>query len=217
MMRLRGIHRNERNVNFCNRCDAFIQAHPGGAEVELSMVFADVKGSTDLAEKLHDDTAYTRIINERFKSPVRECIMRTYGFINDQIGDSVFAVYPPGFSGPQHAQLALNAARELLRLNTGPDAGQVLPFRVAVHFGSVRIGTTEDPTAPSVGSGSLGVLATGRRVNTLMHLSKKGGTDEALMTEAICTAAQCDIDALEHREITVEGMVDPVSVYAMAA
>ena len=51
-MRLRGKRPSNRNPRFCSACDHFIRAHPGGAEVMLSMVFADVRGSTALAEQV---------------------------------------------------------------------------------------------------------------------------------------------------------------------
>ncbi len=42
--------RSEMNPNFCNQCEVFVRKHPGGAEIELSLRFADVRGSTALAE-----------------------------------------------------------------------------------------------------------------------------------------------------------------------
>jgi adenylate cyclase len=40
-----------KNPNNCDVCETFVRTHPGGAEVEISMLFADVRGSTTLAEQ----------------------------------------------------------------------------------------------------------------------------------------------------------------------
>ncbi len=38
------------NPHYCNDCEVFAQEHLGGAEVELALLFADVRGSTGMAE-----------------------------------------------------------------------------------------------------------------------------------------------------------------------
>jgi adenylate cyclase len=37
---------SRKNPRYCNICDTFITAHPGGAEVECTLFFADVRGSS---------------------------------------------------------------------------------------------------------------------------------------------------------------------------
>jgi len=50
LMRWMGRDRSRYNPRFCEKCDRF--ENPGGAEVELTMLFADVRGSTTLAEQM---------------------------------------------------------------------------------------------------------------------------------------------------------------------
>ena len=40
------------NRRLCRACFRTIEKRPGGAEIELSLLFADVRGSTGLAERL---------------------------------------------------------------------------------------------------------------------------------------------------------------------
>ena len=40
------------NPQFCNICEEFAKKFPGGAEVEMSMLFVDVRGSTALSEQM---------------------------------------------------------------------------------------------------------------------------------------------------------------------
>src|SRR5258706_12008889 len=44
--------RSALNPRFCNMCDVAMRQFPGGAEVKMSMLFADVRGSTALSEKM---------------------------------------------------------------------------------------------------------------------------------------------------------------------
>ena len=50
LMHWMGRDQSRYNPRYCQQCDQF--DHPGGAEVELTMPFADVRGSTALAEKM---------------------------------------------------------------------------------------------------------------------------------------------------------------------
>ena len=45
-------HKRPSNINphLCTTCEDFARKYPGGVEVELSLLFADVRGSTTIAE-----------------------------------------------------------------------------------------------------------------------------------------------------------------------
>ena len=45
VFRLRGLRPSDGNPNFCNNCELFVREHPGGVEVEMAFLFADVRGS----------------------------------------------------------------------------------------------------------------------------------------------------------------------------
>src|SRR5918994_936890 len=47
-----GLGPSAMNPNFCNKCETFVRTHPGGAEIELTLLFADIRGSTKLAEQM---------------------------------------------------------------------------------------------------------------------------------------------------------------------
>jgi hypothetical protein len=57
-----GKQRSELNPGFCNLCEQASREFPGGAEVEMSMLFADVRGSTALSEKM-SATEFSQLIN----------------------------------------------------------------------------------------------------------------------------------------------------------
>jgi adenylate cyclase len=53
------------NPHLCSACDDFVRAHPGGVETRLSMLFADIRGSTALAEHMNP-TEFSKIIDRFF-------------------------------------------------------------------------------------------------------------------------------------------------------
>ncbi len=50
LMRVIGRGLSRLTLQFCRTCQDLASKHIGGAEVEVSLVFADVRGSTSLAE-----------------------------------------------------------------------------------------------------------------------------------------------------------------------
>ncbi len=52
LLRLFGRHRFSRNPRYCSGCVGHLIQHAGGAEVPVSFLFADVRGSTPLRERL---------------------------------------------------------------------------------------------------------------------------------------------------------------------
>ena len=135
-MRLMGKGRNGRNPRYCNACDKFLQAYPGGAYVELSMMFADIRGSVSRAERM-PAADVSRQLNS-FYTAVTRALIKTDGFILELRGDCVFGVYPPGFCGPEHARKAVEAAQHLLSdiPPRAPD-GSLLPIGIGIHTGTV--------------------------------------------------------------------------------
>jgi hypothetical protein len=49
-MRLIGKRPSDKNPNWCGTCFEFMEKHHGGAEIVCTLLFADVRGSTSLAE-----------------------------------------------------------------------------------------------------------------------------------------------------------------------
>src|SRR3990170_2429853 len=58
-----GYGRYPRNPQLCNSCFRQSQKHPGGAEIEITALFADIRGSTGLAETM-SPAEYSAAVNE---------------------------------------------------------------------------------------------------------------------------------------------------------
>ncbi len=206
VMRLRGKQPSNRNPRFCSACDHFIRAHPGGAEVTLSMVFTDVRGSTTLAERVSPTEMHRRM--NAFYAAITHQLVETNGFLIDVVGDEVVGVYPPGFVGERHAAMAIDAARRIVALD--PAAAGDLQFGVGVHTGLVHIGTTM-----GADEGIADVRTIGDGVNVTARLSSSAAAGEALISTASWQAAGEAPEGLEERELQLKGRAKPLRVFVL--
>ena len=144
----------------------------------------------------------------RFYAVATEVIVKTDAMIDKLVGDEVIGLYLPGFAGPEHARLAVQAARDLLRVTGhGDPGGPWLPVGVGVHTGTAFVGTV---------SGTEGTVtdftALGDNVNITARLASKAGPGEALISESAYAAAGLDLGNLERRELELKGKAEPVGV-----
>ncbi len=105
-MHLLGRDRSRYNPPFCTKCEVY--EHPGGAEVPLTMLFADVGNSTKLAEQT-SAREFSRLINP-FHKAASHVLIRTDAMVDRLVGDEAMGLYLPGFAGPQHPRKAIEAA-----------------------------------------------------------------------------------------------------------
>jgi adenylate cyclase len=199
VMRWQGRTPSNRNPRFCSRCDSFIRTYPGGAEVEMSMLFVDVRGSTTLAEKM-SPTQFSALMNS-FYGLTTSILFETDGFVIDLVGDEVVGLYPPGFSGPEHAKLAIRAAQMILHANSS------IPIGLGVHTGVAYIGTMG-----GADNSIMDVRALGDSVNTAARLCSKASPGEAFISEAACASAGINLDVLERRQLELKGKSEIVEV-----
>ena len=126
IVHLFGFGRSKRYPQLCNPCFSQMQQHRGGAEVPVTVLFADVRGSTGMAER--SSAADFSVLLARFYALVTEAVREESGIIDKFLGDGVMALFLPSFTDGQYAARGLNAARRILRdaelpigigLNTG--------------------------------------------------------------------------------------------------
>jgi adenylate cyclase len=208
-MRLRGKGPSNRNPKYCSACNKFLRTFPGGAEVELSMMFVDVRGSVPLAERMAP-AEYSRYLADFFQSAT-QALIDTDGFVMDLRGDCVVGVFPPGLCGENHASKVVEAARHLLRDITPkvPD-GSPLPIGVGATIGEVYIGTLSGAEG-----GIQDITILGDNVNVAARLSQVANPGEALISEALCKASGLPIEGLEVRQVELKGRSAKTVAYVM--
>lgn len=206
LMRMLGRAQSKYNPRFCIPCEKF--EHPGGAEVVLTMFFADVRGSTPLAEQM-GTREFSRLIN-RFYTTATHVLIQADAMVDRLMGDEAIGLFIPGFTGPEHPRRAVEAAQQLLqRTGHESDKGPWIPVGIGVHTGPAYVGVMggEDST--------LDFTALGDHVNTAARLASQAGTGEILISDATYTAAGLKMEDLEHRELELKGKSEPIGVHVL--
>lgn len=191
------------NPRFCNACENFAVKNLGGAEIELSMLFADVRGSTSLAEQM-SATEFSRLIS-RFYEVATEVMIKSDAIVDKLIGDEVTGLYAPGFAGLDHARVSIEAAKLLLTVTGHSDpGGPWVPVGAGVHTGEAFVG--------AVGSeqGLTDITALGDAPNTAARLASAAATGEIVVSDDAAQAAGLDVEGLERRSLELKGKSEPV-------
>jgi adenylate cyclase len=176
---------------------------PGGAEVDIAVLFADVRGSTALAQHL-TPSAYAALLN-RFYHAATEALIKHDAIIDKLIGDEVMALFIPGICGPDYRRKAAEAAGSLLdAVGYGGPAEPLLPIGVAAHSGLTYVG--------NVGSDVVDFTALGDTVNTAARLASAAAAGEILLGEEVYASAFDHCRNQEQRIITVRGKEAPMTV-----
>ncbi len=200
-----GKQRSDLNPRFCNLCEQASREFPGGAEVEMSMLFADIRGSTALSEKM-SPTEFSGLIN-RFYSGATSVITKEDGLVEKLAGDAVAAFWGAGFAGPDYVQRTIKVAQHLSRVM----AQQGIPVGVGVHYGIAYFG------AMGTADGLTDISAIGDEVNTAARLASKASAGEIIVSEVALQAAHMDSNELEARSLELKGISEPVLVRVMHA
>ena len=115
-----------------------------GSEREVSVVFADVRGFTTMAEQLPPADLYKVSIG--IMDQLTDCILRNGGLIVDYYGDAVCAIWNAPLDEPNHAEKACQAAvqivEELPDLNNRWQAlaGRPLDVGIGINTGRTLVG-----------------------------------------------------------------------------
>ena len=162
-----------KNPNMCTSC--YELAPLGQVEVDLSVVFVDVRGYTSLSERLDPIELVERL--NRFYKLAGQVIFDLDGTLDKMVGDEVMAFFGAPFRAQDHPQRAVRAAFDIvagmeemandsnaLRVGGGVGTGQVL-------MGNVGEGEVRDFTV------------IGDVVNTTARLQGEAGPGEVVMSE----------------------------------
>jgi adenylate cyclase len=204
-----GLRASRFSPQLCSWCESSIRKMEGGAEIELTMLFADVRGSTSLADTIGINE-FTNII-QRFYKVATDIILQDRGMVNRLMGDQVIGLFVPRFSGRNHAQAAIEAAKDLLQETGHQDRnGPWVPVGVGVHTGPAYVGT--------VGHGdSVNEIAVlGSAANLAARLSSSAGQGEVLISQAALDRADQNGEGMESRELEVKGVSESITVHVMS-
>jgi adenylate cyclase len=161
---------SRKNPNVCRRCCDSLP--PGGAEVDVAILFADIRGSTALGERVQTSD-FAELLN-RFYAAATDVLLRHDGLIDKLIGDEAMALFIPGVAGPDYRRKSVAAALELLRgVGYGSPEGPWLQVGVGLNAGVAYAG--------NVGSAVVDFTALGDPVNVAARLQSAAGPGQLVV------------------------------------
>ncbi len=180
-----------------------------GAEIPVSLLFADIRGSTAIGER--SSPTEFRAFLDRFYRLSSTAILDNDGMVDKFVGDEAIGLFFIGISGTEHTAAAIRAARALLDAVGRADASESgpIPVGAAVHTGDAFVGST------GTGGAVNDFTALGDVVNTTARLASEAAAGELLVSIEAARAGDLDSRSLEHRTLSVRGRSDAVEVVAL--
>jgi len=206
VLRLVGKGRWPGNPKYCSGCFKDLYTHREGAEIECTLFFADIRGSTGLAESMPPNDY--RALLDRFYAVAADVLVSHEGVVDKFVGDEVVGIFVPALTGGFHARRAIEAGLDLLRATDHEGDRPWVPIGVGVNTGTAYVGAVG--TADHVE-----FTALGDAVNVTARLASAAGPGELLVTEAAARAAGVLFADFERRQLDLRGKTAATAVIVL--
>jgi len=225
---------NPDGARFCNQCGQRIEAAPAatpgytpkhlaeavlrsraalqGERKRVTVLFADVKGSTRLAQEAGPEAWHA--ILDRFFSLLSAAVHRYEGTVNQYTGDGIMALFGAPIAHEDHASRACFAALEMqrevrrladeLRLKKGLN----LSMRVGLNTGEVIVGRIGDDLR-------MDYTAQGHTVNLAARMEHICEPGRVYLTRLTARQVEGYFRLRELGPMQVAGVDEPVEVYEL--
>src|SRR5262249_22614574 len=177
--KLLGIKPSRKNPDFCTDC---IEGAPVGTyEREVGVLFADIRGFTEWAEKRSPVEVTERLT--RFYALASRVLTRDDAFV-EFIGDQVMALYLTDFPslGQRTSEVMIAAAEKLLHAIDHERTEDVLRVGVGIHIGVASVGNVSQGKTKNF-------TAVGDVVNTAARLQSSALAGQIVVSDEIYARA----------------------------
>jgi adenylate cyclase len=195
------------NPHMCNVCERFAEENPGGTELDVALLFADIRGSTPLAATMKA-YEFSQLIN-RFYQVTTNIIFEHGGMVEKLVGDEVAAFFPPAFTEDKNFSRAAVRAGQAILAATGHNSpeGPWIPIGVGIHSGEAYVGAVGEPGR------NIDIAVLGDNVNIAARLASQAETGEIVFSEDTRRMAGLDREGFEFRDLTLKGKENPVEAW----
>jgi adenylate cyclase len=189
---------SRKNPNLCQYC--FDHLPNGGIEIDIGVVFADVRGSTSMGEQT-TATEFARRLNA-FYATATDVLIGHDGLVDKLIGDAVMGLFIRGLAGPDYRRRTALAALDLAAVIDD------LPVGVAASAGTAFVG--------NVGSGAvMDFTALGDAVNLGARLQSHAAPGEVVLSADLYALIAADHPEARSESVEVRGRDQPTHVYVL--
>ena len=171
------------------------------------MVFADVRGSTSIAENV-GPAEFAALLN-RFYAVATGSLLPENAVVDKMIGDEVMAFFIPAFQ-ENSSKAAVTAAVKILEGvgNGSPGKEPWLPVGIGINFGEAYVG--------KVGTGQVSdFTALGDTVNTAARLQGHAKPGEIVVSESVYNRVSNQFPGVPKQDIDVRGKEETFGVHVI--
>jgi adenylate cyclase len=194
-----GRNPSRKNPNICQFC--FDHLPTGGIEIDIGVVFADVRASTALGERT-SPADFAKRLNS-FYATATKVLIRHDGIIDKLIGDEVMALFIQGIAGREYRRKTAEAAVHLASAVTD------LPVGVAANAGVAFVGNVGSETV-------LDFTALGDAVNLGSRLQAHASPGEVVLAADLYPFVAADHPDARSERVAVRGREGLVDVAVLA-
>ncbi len=207
LMRAIGHRPSRKNPNLCYRCDNGLPS--GGAEVDIGVLFADVRDSTALAERL-GPKAFAEAMN-RFYNLATDILLKHNAMIDKMVGDEVMALFIPAICQGEHRRFAIESAVALAEaIAESAEPEMRLPVGIGVHAGPAYVGKVGHSDVTDF-------TALGDTVNTCARLQSEAKAGEIAVGDDLHSAFAGRFPGALQRSVQLKGKQGPTSFWISGA
>lgn len=204
---LRGVRRNPKNPNICNICSLKMIK---GEVTDITVLFADVRGFTDLTTSL--GPMRTKEMLDEYFQQVSEILYGRDAIVDHFVGDAVMAFFNQPIKHEDHMARAVDGARDILHsvthLNTRWGLPEPVGVGIAISTGFAAVGTvgSTDPKD---------YTAIGDVVNVAARLQGHASPGEILVTDEVYRQVAAGFPGAPQRVLELKGVKIPVTAYSL--
>jgi class 3 adenylate cyclase/tetratricopeptide (TPR) repeat protein len=183
-----------------------------GERKQVTVLFADVKGSMELAEQVGAEQWHG--ILDRFFAILAEGVHRFEGTVNQYTGDGIMALFGAPIAHEDHAQRGCYAALHLKgQLRKYADElrrteGLSLSARIGLNSGEVIVGKIGDDLR-------MDYTAQGHTVGLAQRMEQRAAADSTYLTEHTARLVEGYFDLRDLGEFDLKGSNDPLRVFEL--
>ena len=183
-----------------------------GERKQVTVLFADVKGSMELAEQLDPEQWHT--ILDRFFAILTDGVHRFEGTVNQYTGDGIMALFGAPIAHEDHAQRACYAALRLLddlrnyAREVKRTHGLDFAVRIGLHSGAVVVGKIGDDLR-------MDYTAQGQTVGLAQRMEGLAEANTCFVTGATAALVAGYFALDDLGPFRVKGVAEPVAVFVL--
>jgi adenylate cyclase len=198
IMRPFGFAPSRKNPRLCVRC--FDEGPDSGREMDVGVLFADVRGFTMLSEERAPNEV-AALLNRFYEAAID--VLCRHAIVDKLVGDEVMGLYLPQLFADDVGEHMLQDARDLRAT-----AGSQLDIGIGLDYGRAFVG--------NVGAGEVkDFTAIGDVVNTASRLQSVAAAGEVVVSQRVCAAAGGTPEGAVERTFQLKGKDQPERAYVL--